>query len=98
MIRQFYDGYGEHFKLSDGSDFSYPVNKCPPKKKEEVCEKINDCTKKTNPINDIFSNLNADDIVLIGVIIFLLYDGVDDYILLIILGIIFLMGIGEKTC
>lgn len=98
MIRQFYDGYGEHFKLSDGSDFKYPSLQCPSEKKEEIICKKDECTKKSNPLSDILSGFKADDLVLIGVLLFLIYDGADDYILLIILGIIFLMGIGEAKC
>lgn len=98
MIRQFYDGYGEHFKLSDGSDFKYSSSKCPSEKKEEILCAESDCKIKTNPLGDILSGLKVDDLVLIGVLIFLIYDGVDDYILLIILGIIFVMGIGETKC
>jgi len=98
LIRQFYDGYGEHFKLSDGSDFKYPSPGSSGEKKEEVICQREEHTRKPNALSDVFSGLKADDLVLIGVLIFLIYDGVEDYILLIILGIIFLMGIGETKC
>ena len=98
MIRQFYDGYGEHFKLSDGSEFRYPPHKCSSKEKEEILCRNETHIKKSNGFSDILSGIKADDIVLIGVLLFLLYDGVDAYILLVILGIIFVMGLGEKEC
>lgn len=98
MIRQFYDGYGEHFKLSDGSEYRYSP-KCdkPQKTGEILCEK-EQCAKKPTPFGNILSGVGADDLVLLGVVLFLLYDGVDDYILIIILGIIFVMGIGDNVC
>ena len=98
MIRQFYDGYGEHFKCSDGSDFKYPSKDVCVAKKEEVLCPNEPCTKKSNPLNSILSDFEVDDLILIGLLIFLLYDGVDDYILLIILGIIFVMGLRDKEC
>ena len=98
MIRQFYDGYGEHFKREDGSEFKYPSPVCIPKKEEEPLCKKSECTNKNNPLSHILSGFKADDLILVGVLLFLIYDGTDDYILLIILGIILLMGFGDKEC
>lgn len=98
MIRQFYDGYGEHFKCIDGSDFRYPPANNQVHKDEKVLCKT-ECSKHgLTSLNDIFSGFKADDIILLGLIAFLIYDGVDDYILLIILGIILVMGLGDKEC
>lgn len=53
-----------------------------------------------NPVNDtarklrrIFSDFETDDYILAGIIIVLILEGCDDYILLAALGYLFIMGL-----
>ncbi len=53
-----------------------------------------------NPVNDtakklrrIFSDFQTDDYILAGIIIVLILEGCDDYILLAALGYLFIMGL-----
>ena len=100
MIRQFYDGYGEHFKYADGRDYvvkRQDNSSCD--KKQPVCKKedtIPSTMCNQDKISSLFSSFDTDDIILVGVLLFLLYDGVDDLILLLILGAVLVMGFYDK--
>ena len=52
---------------------------CPPKPQQESCAAI--------PQN-IFGSLKADDLVIIGILLILLYEGTNDMLIIAILGII----------
>ncbi len=100
MIRQFYDGYGEHFKYADGRDYvvkRQDNSSCD--KKQSVC-KMEDTTPSKicsqDKISSLFSSFDTDDIILVGILLFLLYDGVDDIILILILGAVLVMGFYDK--
>ena len=66
----------------------------PCEKKEEIPEKCEKettdiCeTKNNNPLSNLFGSLEIDDIILIGIILILLYEGSNDILLLAVLGII----------
>lgn len=100
MIRQFYDGYGEHFKYADGREYVVKKQDNPPRdKKQSVCKKEDTMSVGTcnqDKISSLFSSFDTDDIILVGVLLFLLYDGVDDIILLLILGAVLVMGFYDK--
>lgn len=49
-------------------------------------------------LSKIFSELDKDDYILLGIIAVLIFEGCDDYILLAALGYLFIMGINfQKT-
>lgn len=64
---------------------------CEKEKTEEKCEKepLDICEPpKSNPLSTLFGSLELDDIILIGIILILLYEGSNDILILAILGII----------
>ncbi len=71
---------------------------CDEEIKQECCDEKSLCVEKNkndskrNPLNalfgDLFKNFEIDDLILIGLILFLLYEGEDDIIIIGILALI----------
>ena len=74
------------------SNTAMPVIKEPPCEKKEIkCEKeIGECceTKQNNPLGNIFGSLEIEDLILIGIILILLYEGTNDFLIIALLGVI----------
>ena len=73
------------------SNTAMPVIKEMPCERETKCEKEKEecCEEKpNNPIQNIFGSLEIDDLILIGIILILLYEGTNDILIIALLGII----------
>lgn len=74
------------------SNTAMPVIKEQPcEKKEQKCEKeVCECgdEKQNNPLSNIFGSIEIDDLILIGIILILLYEGTNDILIIALLGII----------
>ena len=61
-------------------------------KKQEICEikKEAECLEKNkkNPFSNFFGSLELDDIIIIGLILILLFEGTNDIMTLALLGVI----------
>jgi len=67
------------------------IKEAPCEKKEIKCEneiKENCDEKSSNPLSNIFGSLEIDDLILIGIILILLYEGTNDILIIALLGII----------
>ncbi len=77
-----------HKDKEDNCDKKEVYDEC---EKKEICEKDH---KKNNPLNllfgDLFKSFEIDDIILIGLIILLLTEGEDDWIMIALLAVVFL--------
>ena len=72
------------------SNTAMPVIKEDPCEKKEIkCEKEECCEEKqNNPLSNIFGSLEIDDLILIGIILILLYEGTNDILIIALLGMI----------
>ena len=73
------------------SNTAMPVIKEQPCEKKEKCEneKVECCDEKqNNPLSNIFGSLEIDDLILIGIILILLYEGTNDILIIALLGMI----------
>ena len=72
------------------SNTAMPVIKeAPCEEKEIKCEKEECCDEKqNNPLSNIFGSVEIDDLILIGIILILLYEGANDILIIALLGMI----------
>ena len=72
------------------SNTAMPVIKeVPCETKEVKCEKEECCEEKqNNPLSNIFGSIEIDDLILIGIILILLYEGSNDILIIALLGMI----------
>jgi len=77
-----------------GADTEKTIARNPPQVRYTAGEK----KKEILPgIENFLSGLNKDDYILAGIIIVLILEGCEDYILLCALGYLFIMGLKEET-
>ena len=72
------------------SNTAMPVIKEAPCEKEKYENEKEECCpeKPNNPLNNIFGSIEIDDLILIGIILILLYEGTSDILIIALLGMI----------
>ncbi len=67
-----------------------------PERREQHVEKKEDVLVTTPKREFTLNSLKTDDLLLLGIIILLFLDGCDDYLLLLVLGYLFFVGLDQK--